>query len=137
MRVDEIKNGIVIDHIEGGKSMDIYDLLQLGTFDCPVAILRNVPSRKMGKKDIIKIDGHFDIDFNLLGFISPTITVDIINDGHVTEKKHIDLPEKVMDIIKCKNPRCISSVEQEIHHIFYLADRQKGIYRCTYCDAKA
>ena len=137
MRVDEIRNGIVIDHIECGKAMTIYEMLSLGSLDCPVAILKNVPSQKSGRKDIIKIDGDFSLNYDVLGFVSPDITVDIIRDGHVAEKKHMDLPETLTDILVCKNPRCITSTEQDIHHIFKLTDREKRVYRCAYCDTKA
>ena len=137
MRVDSMKNGIVIDHIASGKAMDIYNMLGLDSLDCTVAILRNVPSKKMGKKDIIKIDCDIDINFDVLGFLSPNITVDIVREGEVVEKKHIDLPEKITDILTCKNPRCITSTEQDIHHIFKLTDAKNGIYRCIYCDTKA
>lgn len=137
MRVDEIKNGVVIDHIGCGKAMKIYAMLSLDALDSPVAVLRNVPSKVMGKKDIIKIDGNIAIDFDVLGFISPNITVDIIRDSVVVEKKHIDLPKQLTDILLCKNPRCITSTEQDIHHIFRLTDKEKGIYRCVYCDTKA
>lgn len=137
MRVDEIKNGIVIDHIVSGKAMKIYNMLSLDSLDCTVAVLRNVPSKKMGRKDIIKIDGQIDINFDVLGFVSPNITVDVIKDGEVSEKKHIELPELLTDILKCKNPRCITSTEQDIHHIFKLTDKQKSVYRCIYCDSKA
>ncbi len=137
MRVDSVKNGVVIDHITSGKAMQIYSMLNLGNLDCTVAILKNVPSRKMGKKDIIKIDCNMDINFDVLGFISPNITVDIVRDGKVVEKKHIDLPERLTDILKCKNPRCITSTEQDIHHISRLTDRENGVYRCIYCDSKS
>ena len=137
MRVDSIKNGIVIDHITCGKAMQIYDMLNLDKLDCTVAILKNVPSNKMGKKDIIKIDCDIEINLDVLGFISPNITVCIVRDGKVAEKKHIDLPEQLTDILRCKNPRCITSTEQDIHHIFRLTDRENGIYRCIYCDTKA
>ena len=137
MRVDSMKNGIVIDHIASGKAMDIYNMLSLDELDCTVAILRNVPSKKMGKKDIIKIDCDIDINFDVLGFLSPNITVDIVREGEVVEKKHIDLPGKITDILTCKNPRCITSTEQDIHHIFKLTDAKNGVYRCIYCDTKA
>ncbi len=136
MRVDAVNNGIVIDHIESGKAMEIYRLLSLDDLDCTVAILKNVPSSKMGRKDIIKIDCRMDINFDVLGYISPNVTVDIIKDGVVSEKKHIDLPETLTDILKCKNPRCITSVEQEIQHIFKLTDREHRVYRCIYCDTQ-
>ncbi|MBO5928424.1 MAG: aspartate carbamoyltransferase regulatory subunit [Clostridia bacterium] len=137
MRVDEIKNGVVIDHIGCGKAMKIYEMLSLDALETPVAVLRNVPSKAMGKKDIIKIDGQIDINLDVLGFISPNITVDVIRDGAVVEKKHIDLPETLTDILQCKNPRCITSTEQDIHHLFRLTDKEKGVYRCIYCDTKA
>ncbi len=137
MHVDSITNGIVIDHITEGKAMQIYDMLSLDSLSCTVAILKNVPSKKMGKKDIIKIDSSIDINLDVLGFISPNITVAIVRDGKICEKKHIDLPEKLTDIIKCKNPRCITSTEQDIHHIFKLTEGENKIYRCIYCDTKA
>ena len=137
MRVDSIKNGIVIDHIEPGCAMKIYEMLSLDKLDCPVAILKNVSSSKMGKKDIIKIDCDIDINFDVLGFISPSITVVIVKDGEVAEKRHIELPERVTDILHCKNPRCITSTEQDIHHIFRLTDSKRAVYRCIYCDTKA
>lgn len=137
MRVDEIKNGIVIDHITAGRAMQIYTLLGLDNIESTVAVLQNVPSKKMGKKDIIKIDCIMDINFDVLGFISPNITVDTVRGGTVTEKKHINLPDELTDILHCKNPRCITSTEQDIHHVFRLTDREKGIYRCVYCDTKA
>ena len=137
MRVDEIKNGIVIDHITAGRAMQIYTLLGLDNIESTVAVLQNVPSKKMGKKDIIKIDCIMDINFDVLGFISPNITVDIVRGGTVTEKKHINLPDELTDILHCKNPRCITSTEQDIHHVFRLTDRENGIYRCVYCDTKA
>lgn len=134
MKLGSVTNGIVIDHIQQGKAMEIYNMLSLDELECSVAILKNVPSNKMGKKDIIKIDRDIDINFDVLGYISPNITIDVIRNGEVCEKKHIDLPEKLDDIIKCKNPRCITSTEQEIHHIFKLTDHKNGIYRCIYCD---
>lgn len=137
MRIDAIKNGIVIDHIAAGRAMQIYDMLSLDRLDCSVAILKNVPSQKMGRKDIIKIDCDLDIDLDVLGFISPSITVVFVKDGEVAEKKHIGLPLKLTDIIRCKNPRCITSTEQGIHHSFRLIDAESGTYRCVFCDAKA
>lgn len=137
MHVDSITNGIVIDHITEGKAMHIYDMLSLDNLSCTVAILKNVPSKKMGRKDIIKIDSCIDINLDVLGFISPNITVAIVRDGKICEKKHIALPKTLTDIIKCKNPRCITSVEQDIHHIFKLTDCENKIYRCIYCDTKA
>ena len=138
MHVDSITNGIVIDHITEGKAMQIYDMLSLDSLSCTVAILKNVPSKKMGKKDIIKIDSNIDINLDVLGFVSPNITVAIVRDGKICEKKHIDLPQKLTDIIKCKNPRCITSTEQDIHHIFKLTTQgENKAYRCMYCDTKA
>ena len=137
MHIDAIKNGIVIDHISAGRAMQIYDRLSLEKLDCPVAILKNVPSKKMGRKDIIKIDCDLQIDLNVLGYISPSITVVYVRDGVVAEKKHIGLPERLTDIIRCKNPRCITSTEQGIHHVFRLVVPAGGVYRCIYCDAKA
>ena len=137
MNVDAIKNGIVIDHIIAGKAMQIYEMLGLDKLDSSVAVIMNVPSEKMGKKDIIKIDKNIEIDLDVLGYISPNITVDIVEDGQVTKKKHIALPEELTDIIAYKNPRCITSTEQGIHHIFRLTDREKGVYRCVYCDTAA
>lgn len=137
MLVDSVKNGIVIDHIANGKAMQIYNMLSLSKLDCPVVILENVPSRKMDKKDVIKIHSDIDINLDVLGFVSPHITVDIIKDGVIIEKKHINLPEKITDIIVCKNPRCITSTEQGIKQIFKLTDKEKGVYRCLYCETKA
>ncbi len=136
MRVDSITNGIVIDHIKAGKAMDIYNMLELDKLTCSVAILKNVPSQMMGKKDIIKIDENIDLDFGVLAYISPNITVNIIRDGMLQEKKEIELPLTLTDVIKCKNPRCITTTEQEIHHIFRLTDVNNGVYRCVYCDTK-
>lgn len=136
MRIDSMTNGIVIDHITQGKAMEIYSMLSLDKLDCTVAVLKNVPSSKMGKKDIIKIDEHIDINLDVLGYISPSITVDIVKGGKVCEKKHIELPEKLTDIICCKNPRCITSTEQGISHIFRLTDKENKVYRCIYCDTK-
>ena len=137
MNIDSIKKGIVIDHITAGKGMKIYQLLNLDNLDSSVAIIKNVPSNKMGKKDIIKIDGVTDINFDLLGFIDPGITVDIIRDSKVSEKKQIQLPEKLVNVIKCKNPRCITTTEQEIDHIFKLTNKDLKTYRCAYCETKA
>lgn len=136
MNIDSIKNGIVIDHIEAGRGMEIYALLRLDLLDCPVAIIKNVVSRKMGKKDIIKIDCEIDIDMDILGYVSPNATVDIIKAGELIEKKKMTLPEKLTNVIFCKNPRCITTTEQELPHIFNLTDKAKRIYRCAYCETK-
>ena len=137
MNIDSIHNGIVLDHIKAGKAMEIYRFLGLDSLDCSVAIIKNAPSVKQGKKDIIKIDSETDLDLNILGFIDPQITVNIIKDGALVEKKHLTLPEQIRDVLKCKNPRCITSVEQELPHVFNLTDRDRAIYRCVYCETKA
>lgn len=137
MHIDEIQNGIVIDHITAGKSLEIYHFLHLEELDCSVALLRNVVSHKMGKKDIIKIDQVLDIDLGVLGYMDPNITISIIKNGQKVDKFHPELPEEICDVITCKNPRCITSVEQEIKHIFKLTDRERRIYRCIYCESEA
>ena len=137
MRIDAIKNGIVIDHIDAGCGMQIYQMLGMDQLDCPVALLRNVPSKKLGQKDIIKVDGELDIDLHILGYFGPSITVNFIRDSVLVDKKHIELPARISDLLRCKNPRCITTTEQDIHHIFRLADAGKRTYRCIYCDAKA
>ena len=137
MTVDEIKNGIVLDHITAGKGMKIYSLLGLDRLDCSVALIRNVPSRKMGKKDIIKIDADIEVNTDIIGYIDPDITVNIIRDGKNVDKKSIELPQKLTNVLFCKNPRCISATEQELPHVFTLADRENRIYRCLYCETKA
>ncbi len=136
MNVDSIKNGIVIDHITAGLGMRVYNLLGLDFLDCPVAIIKNVSSRKMGKKDIIKVDADIKLDMDILGYVDPGITVNIIKDGALVEKKSIGLPERLVNVIKCKNPRCITSTEQELDHVFKLTDKEKRIYRCIYCETK-
>ena len=137
MRIDSIKNGIVIDHIPAGKAMQLYNMLGLDALECPVAVLKNVYSSKLGKKDIIKIDADVNINFDIVGLLSPNATVNVIRDGKTVEKKHIDLPEKVERIVKCKNPRCITTTEPGIEHTFLLTNREKVEYRCLYCDTKA
>lgn len=137
MNIDSIKNGIVIDHIPAGKGMELYKLLGLDSLDCSVALIKNVGSRKMGKKDIIKIDSDFDVDTDILGFVDPDVTVNIIKDGKIAEKKTIGLPERLNNVLICKNPRCISATEQELPQIFKLTDRERRIYRCIYCETKA
>lgn len=137
MTIDSIINGIVLDHIKVGKSMEIYRVLELSKLDCSVAIIKNVSSKKEGQKDIIKIDSLIDINLDVLGYIDPGITVNIVKDGKIVEKRKLSLPEMVTGVIKCKNPRCITSVEQELPQVFRLTDREKGAYRCVYCEAKA
>ena len=137
MKIGHIENGIVLDHITAGRGMEIYNVLNLGKLDCTVALIKNADSPKMGKKDIIKISTHMDIDLDILGYLDPGITVNVIRDGEVAEQKKLALPERVVGVIKCKNPRCITSVEQGIVHEFKLADRKKGVYRCIYCEQAA
>ena len=137
MIIGQLKNGYVLDHITAGRGMDIYKLLKLGELDCSVAMIKNADSPKMGQKDIIKIGQIMDLNFDVLGYIDPGITVDIIRDGKRVEKKHLSLPEKVTGVIHCKNPRCITSVEQGLVHEFLLTDRERKVYRCVYCDSVA
>ncbi len=137
MNVDSIKNGIVIDHITSGLGMRVYNLLGLDQLDCTVAIIKNVNSRKMGKKDIIKVDADITLDMDILGYVDPGITVNIIKDSMLVEKKSIGLPERLTNVLRCKNPRCITTTEQELPHIFKLTDREKRVYRCIYCEVKA
>ena len=137
MKIDAIVNGIVIDHITVGKAMEIMKFLKLETLECPVAIIKNVSSKLMGKKDIIKVDADITLDFDALGYIDPGATVNIIKDGKLVEKKKLNLPEKITNVIKCKNPRCITTTEQELQHIFKLTDKENRVYRCVYCESKA
>lgn len=137
MTIDSIKNGIVIDHIAAGKAMELYQILGLGDLDCSVAILKNVSSGKLGKKDIIKIDRNLDLDWDVIGYVDPNITVNIIKDGEQVEKRQLNLPETITGVLFCKNPRCITSVEQELPQVFKLTDREKRVYRCLYCETKA
>ncbi|MBQ2963874.1 MAG: aspartate carbamoyltransferase regulatory subunit [Clostridia bacterium] len=137
MKIDSIKNGIVIDHITAGKAMKIYNLLGLDELNCSVALIKNVSSSKMGKKDIIKIDTDFHVDLDILGYVDPGATVNIIQNEEMVAKKKLELPEKLTNVIKCKNPRCITSTEQELPHIFKLTDKDKKVYRCVYCETAA
>ena len=137
MVIDAIKNGIVIDHITAGKAMELYRILGLGKLDCTVAILKNVVSAKHGRKDIIKIDQIMELDWDVIGYVDPNITVNIIKDGVRVEKRQLNLPETITNVIHCKNPRCITSVEQELPHVFQLTDRENRVYRCLYCETKA
>ena len=134
MNIDSIKNGYVIDHIEAGKSFEIYNYLNLGELDTSVAIVKNAKSNKTGKKDIIKIDENLDINLDILGYLDPKITVNKIKDGKIIEKFHPELPEKLVNVVKCKNPRCITSIEQQLPHICELTDRENVVYRCKYCE---
>ena len=137
MIIGQIKDGIVLDHITAGRGAEIYRVLELSSMNCTVAMIERAPSPKMGSKDIIKIDQVLDMDFNVLGYIDPGITVNIIRDGKVSERRRLTLPEKVFGVLKCKNPRCITSVEQELIHEFKLTDAKNQVYRCVYCDQKA
>ena len=134
LNIDSLEKGVVIDHIEAGRSMEIYRVLELDKLDCSVAIIKNARSKKSGRKDIIKIEDRIDIDLDVLGYIDPNITVNIIDGGRIIEKKHLQLPERIVNVAKCKNPRCITSVEQELDHVFVLTDAEKGVYRCMYCE---
>ena len=134
MNIDSISNGVVLDHIQAGKSMEIYRHLHLDRLDCQVAIIKNARSEHMGKKDIIKIDSPMDLDLDVLGYIDASITVNIIRDGKLKEKKHLELPQRLVNIIRCKNPRCITVAEPQLDAIFLLSDLAKHVYRCAYCD---
>ena len=137
MIIGQIKDGIVLDHITAGNSMNIYNVLHLDKLDCTVALIKNADSPKMGKKDIIKISTLMDLDLDILGYLDPNITVNVIRNGEVAERRGVELPEKVVGVIKCKNPRCITSVEREIVHEFKLTDPVKKVYRCIYCEQAA
>lgn len=137
MIIGQIKDGIVLDHITAGKGMEIYKILGLGELDCTVAMIKNADSVKMGKKDIIKVGKVIDLNLDILGYIDPGITVNIIRDGERIKREKLSLPKRITGVICCKNPRCITSVEQELEHEFVLTDPEKGVYRCVYCEAKA
>ena len=137
MNIDSIQNGIVIDHITAGKGMKLYELLHLDGLDCSVAIIKNVVSRKMGKKDIIKVDEDIPINIDVIGYIDPGATVNIIKDGVLADKLCLQLPSILTNVIRCKNPRCITTTEQELDHVFRLTDKDNKIYRCVYCETKA
>ncbi len=137
MNIDSIQNGVVIDHITAGQGMKLYHLLKLDETDLSVAIIRNVVSRKMGKKDIIKIDADIPVNLDVIAYVDPGATVNIIRNGALVEKRQMELPETLTDVLTCKNPRCITSTEQELKHIFRLTDRENKVYRCIYCETKA
>ena len=138
MNIDStVRTGIVIDHITAGRAMLLYELLGLGNEEGSVAIIKNVQSGKMGKKDIIKIETERDLNLDIIGYVDPDATVNVIRDGQLIEKKTLDLPETLTDVIFCKNPRCITSVEQELSHVFRLTDKQNKVYRCLYCETQA
>ena len=137
MIIGQIKDGIVLDHITAGRGMTLYNLLGLDKLDCQVALIKNADSVKMGKKDIIKIDKVIDINFDALGYVDSDVTVNIIRDGKLAKRQNIDISERIENVIKCKNPRCITTVEQGLKHIFVLSDKENKIYRCMYCESKA
>ena len=137
LNVGRIEEGFVLDHIKAGKAMTIYHDLTLDKLDCCVAIIKNARSNKMGKKDIIKVECSVDmLDLDILGFIDHNITVNVIEDGEIIAKKELSLPRQITNVIKCKNPRCITSVEQQLDHVFILTDPEKEVYRCKYCEEK-
>ncbi|MBE5999102.1 MAG: aspartate carbamoyltransferase regulatory subunit [Lachnospiraceae bacterium] len=137
LNVGKIENGIVLDHIHAGRGMSIYHHLQLNKLECPVAIIKNARSNIMGKKDILKIETDAEsINLDVIPFIDPDVTVNIIRNGELVMKKRIQLPKEIRNVIRCNNPRCITTIEQGIQHIFYLADTRSNIYRCRYCDEK-
>ena len=135
MNIDSIKDGIVIDHIQAKKGLEIYEALKLEELNCSVALITNAKSEKMGRKDIIKIDKNIDLDLDILGYLDPNITINIIENGNRIDKYHVELPERIVNILKCKNPRCITTCEQELDQIFVLANKEKKKYRCMYCEA--
>ena len=134
LNIDSVEKGLVIDHIKAGKAMEIYHYLNLDKMDCSVAIIKNAKSKKYGKKDIIKVENNIDMDLKVLGFIDPNITINVIDNSVIIEKINLELPQEVVNVVKCKNPRCITSVEKYINHEFYLSNKSKGEYRCIYCD---
>ena len=137
LNVGKIEEGFVLDHIKAGKSLDIYEHLQLDKLDCTVAIIKNARSDKMGKKDILKVECDIDmLDLDVLAYIDHNITVNVIKNGEIVEKKELILPRQIKNVIKCRNPRCITSIEQELPHIFCLADAEREVYRCKYCEEK-
>ena len=137
MNIDSVRNGVVIDHITAGNGPRLYELLGLDALTCTVAFIRNVPSKKMGRKDIIKVDGDVTLNLDVIGYVDPAATVNIIRDGELVEKRTIEMPLQLVNVIKCKNPRCITSCEQELDHIVRLTDRENKVYRCIYCETKA
>ena len=136
MHIDSIKNGIVLDHIKAGKAMELYRVLELNKLECSVAVLMNVPSQKMGRKDMIKIAEDYEVDLGILGYIDPGITVNIIRDGELVEKHTVDLPDKITGYLKCNNPRCITTTAQALQQVFKLANRETATSRCIYCEAE-
>ena len=134
LKIDSVEKGLVIDHIQAGKGMEIYKYLNLDKLESSVAIIKNAKSNKFGKKDIIKVENNINIDLKVLGFIDPNITINVIEDDKIVDKINLQLPEEVTNIVKCKNPRCITSIEQEIPHVFKLTNKEDKTYRCIYCD---
>ena len=134
MNIDSVTNGIVLDHIQAGRAMQIYTALRLEDLDCTIAIIKNVKSQKMGKKDMIKIDEMIGLDLDALGFIDQNITINIIREGRLVEKKRLQLPEQLVNVLRCKNPRCITTIEQEVDQVFKLVQATPPLYRCAYCE---
>ncbi|HKM01076.1 MAG: aspartate carbamoyltransferase regulatory subunit [Tissierellia bacterium] len=134
LNIDSVEQGLVIDHIQAGKGMEIYQYLNLDKLDCSVAIIKNAKSKRLGRKDIIKVENNINMDLKVLGFIDPNITINVISNSVIINKINLELPNEVENVVKCKNPRCITSVEQEIVHKFKLTDKENKIYRCVYCD---
>lgn len=134
LNIDSVEKGLVIDHIQAGKAMEIYRYLNLDKMDCSVAIIKNAKSKRMGKKDIIKVENNINMDLKVLGFIDPNITINVIDKSVIIDKINLQLPQEIENVVKCKNPRCITSIEQEVTHKFKLTDKEKKIYRCVYCD---
>ena len=137
MIIGKIEDGIVLDHIKAGQGMRLYEYLKLDRLDCEVALIQNAPSGKLGRKDILKIDKLIDLNVDAVGYVDPGITVNIIRDGKRVKRSRLELPEEIIDIVKCKNPRCITTIEQELPHVFRLTDRENRVYRCRYCESKA
>ena len=137
MIIGKIEDGIVLDHIKAGQGMRLHNILGLEKLDCEVALIQNAPSKKMTRKDILKIDKLIDINLDAVGFVDPGITVNIIRGGVLAKRTHLELPEEIVDVIKCKNPRCITTIEQELPQVFRLTDRENRVYRCKYCESKA
>ena len=137
MNVDAIRDGIVIDHIAAGSGMKLYRLLGLEQLDVPVAMMTRVPSRKLGRKDIIKIDADVPVNMDVIGYVDPRATVNLIRDGRLAEKRRIGLPERLVNVLRCRNPRCVSTCEQELEQVFVLSSAEKREYRCLYCEARA
>lgn len=134
LKIDSVEKGLVIDHIQAGKAMEIYKYLNLDKLDCSIAIIKNVKSKKLGKKDIIKVENNINLDLTVLGFIDPNITINVIDNDKIIDKIKLELPSEIINVVKCKNPRCITSIEQEIEHKFKLTDKENKTYRCVYCD---